>query len=80
MFFLTQYDGTLKNLRCIKVMFLCVMIGNVLSVWGARRQIEISDYELLLYSTIPQIMSHTYSLQWIDKNVTSDGDIVKINY
>lgn len=56
------------------------MIGNVLSVWGARRQIEISDYELLLYSTIPQIMSHTYSLQWIDKNVTSDGDIVKINY
>ena len=80
MFFLTQYDGTLKNLRCIKVMFLCVMIGNVLSVWGARRQIEISDYELLLYSTIPQIMSHTYPLQWIDKNVTSDGDIVKINY
>lgn len=80
MLFLTQYDGTQKNLHCIKILFLCVMMGNVLSVWGARRQIEISDYKLLLYSTMPQIMFHTYSPQWIDKNITSDGDIVKINY
>lgn len=80
MFFLTQYDGRKKSLSYIKVMFFCVMMGNALNIWGARRQIEISDYKLLLYNTMPQIMFHTYTDQWIDKNVTSEGDISKINY
>lgn len=79
-FFLTQYDGKKRRLCYIKIMFFCVMMGNVINIWGARRQIEISDYKLLLYNTMPQIMLHTYSPQWIDKNVTSDGDIVKVNY
>ena len=80
MFFLTQYDGRKKSLSYIKVMFFCVMMGNALNIWGARRQIEISDYKLLLYNTMPQIMFHTYTDQWIDKNVTSEGDVVKISY
>ena len=80
MFFLTQYDGRKKSLSYIKIMFFCVMVGNTLSIWGARRQIEISDYKLLLYNIMPQIMFHTYTDQWIDKNVTSEGDISKINY
>lgn len=80
MCYLVKYDGEKKKLCYLKIMFFFVMLGNVVNIWGARRQIDVSDYELLFYYTTPQIILHTYSAQWIERNVTSEGDIVKVDY
>lgn len=79
-YYLVNYDNRKRKFYYLKIMFLFVMIGNMVNIWGARRQIDISDYNLLFYTSVPQILFHTYSSQWIDENITTEGDIIKLDY
>lgn len=72
--FLNAFDGTRKQFRYLMILFLLTMFSNMTGLWSSRRQISISDFSLIYYASAPQIMMHTYSEQWINKNVYEDGD------
>lgn len=79
-YFLSVYDGSRIMKFYLKCMFWCVMLGNVMGVWSDRRPLAISEYSRVLYSTSFQILTFSYSEHWIDKNITPEGDISKIDY
>ncbi len=74
------YDYSKRSKLYLKILCLAVIFGNCMSVWSIRRQIEISDYSILLYSTAPQIICHTYDNKWINTHILPNGDISVINY
>ncbi len=77
---LVAYDNTRRMFKCLVVMFWLTMLSNVMGLWGFRRQLAVSDFPILLYSTSFHILNHTYDSNWIDQNVSGDGDILKINF
>ena len=77
---LVVYDGSRKMLKYLIVMFWLTMLSNVMGIWGSRRQISISDFPMLFYSSFFHIMSHTYDANWINRNVSEDGDLLQVNF
>lgn len=63
-----------KYLRLAVVLTSAVMISNVLNLWAKRREISLSDYQIFLYETTPQIFMHRYSPEWIGHHVFPNGD------
>ena len=61
-------------------MFWLTMITNLMGLWGYRRQIYISDYHMLLYSSSIHILRHTYDSNWMNENISDDGDMLKVNF
>lgn len=74
------FDGEKQMLRYLKIMFWLVMLSNIMGIWSIRRQIAISDFSMMLYSSSFQILSHTYNWNWIEENVSGDGDLLQLNY
>ena len=79
-YFLEIFDGSRQMLKYLKVMFWLVMISNLMGMWGFRRQFAISDFPMMFYSSSFQILAHTYDANWIDDNVSEDGNLLQINY
>lgn len=79
-YFLIVYDGSRTMKYCLKCMFWCVMISNIMGIWGVRRQIAISEYSQLLYSSSFHILTFSYDENWIDRNIAPNGDIIQLNY
>lgn len=77
---LTIYDGSLSFYKYLKIMFWLTMITNLMGLWGYRRQIYISDYHMLLYSSSIHILRHTYDSNWMNENISDDGDMLKVNF
>ena len=56
------------------------MMGNLINLWGIRRQLDVSEMPRIFYSNVFQVFSYTYDEKWINKNVSSDGGILQIDY
>lgn len=78
--FLWYYDGTRLKAVALRIMFWCVMMGNVINFWGIRRQLDVSEISRIFYSSTFQVISFTYDEMWINKNVSTDGGLIQINY
>ncbi len=72
--FLNAFNGTRKQCKYLLILFMLTMLSNIMGLWSSRREIIISDLSLICYASTPQILMHTYSEQWINKNVYEDGD------
>ena len=72
--FLNAFNGTRKQCKYLLILFLLTMLSNIMGLWSSRREISISDLSLICYASTPQILMHTYSEQWINKNVYENGD------
>lgn len=77
---LVVYDGSKKMLKYLVLMFWLTMLSNIMGIWGSRRQISISDFPILFYSSFFHIMNHTYDDNWIHRNVAEDGDLLQVNF
>ena len=78
--FLKLFDGSRQLLKYLKIMFWLVMVSNLMGLWTLRRQLSISDFPMMFYSSSFQILAHTYDSNWIDRNVSEDGDLIQINF
>lgn len=78
--FMWFYDGSRLKAKALRIMFWCVMMGNVINFWGIRRQLDVSEMPRIFYSNVFQVLSFTYDEKWIDKNVSPEGGIIQINY
>ena len=78
--FLWYYDGSQLKANALRIMFWCVMMGNLINLWGIRRQLDVSEMPRIFYSNVFQVFSYTYDEKWINKNVSSDGGILQIDY
>ena len=72
--FLNAFNRTRKQCKYLLILFLLTMLSNIMGLWSSRREISISDLSLICYASTPQILMHTYSEQWINKNVYENGD------
>lgn len=77
---LVAYDNTRKMFKYLVVMFWLTMLSNVMGLWGVRRQLAISDFPILFYSSFFHILNHTYDSNWIHQNVSGDGDLLQVNF
>lgn len=72
--FLSIYKNIPKYRRYLVIMFYLSLLSNLMGVWESRRQLSVSDIRIVAYSSVPQILSHTYSVSWINSNVYDNGD------
>lgn len=77
---LYTYNNSRKFLNYLIIMFWLSMLSNLMGLWAMRRQIYISDFNIMLYSTSLNIFNHTYDNNWIDNNVSEDGSFLQINF
>lgn len=75
---LVIYDNTKKMRKYLMILFWLTMLSNMLGIVGFRRQIQVSDLSILFYSTSFHVLNHTYDTDWIDRNVSEDGDILTV--
>lgn len=60
--------------KTILVLMLCSgCIYTASSLWGQRRQLSLSMEYKLLYSSSPAILCSTYTTDWLNLNIDSDG-------
>lgn len=77
-FLLRHYDGNSITMRkYIHLLFCLTLILDGMNIWAKRHELSISDMPMLSYSTSFQVLTHTYSDKWVDRNITPAGDLVK---
>ena len=74
------FDGSRQMLKYLKIMFWLMMLSNLMGLWGQRRQLAISDVTMMLCSSSFQVLRHTYDSNWIENNVSEDGDLIQIDF
>ena len=67
-------------LKYLKIMFWLMMLSNLMGLWEQRRQLAISDVTMMLCSSSFQVLRHTYDSNWIENNVSEDGDLIQIDF
>lgn len=76
--FLKYYNINNKIFQRTKYILLClVIVSTFSSVWSFRKQIALGDFEKLLYSSFPSLISQTYTQSWINTHVFDDGGFVQ---
>lgn len=60
--------------KSLKTLFYIVMISNIMGIWNNRRQIGVSDLNIIFFESTPTIISHTYDQKWISHHVFEDGN------
>lgn len=76
-FFLSHLVKVPKMAKQLSVLFVMIIMLDIMNLYGNWRQISISDMHMLAYKTSFQIIGHTYSPSWVDKNISSVGEIIK---
>lgn len=72
--FLTIYRQNARFHRYLVILFCLSIFSNLMGLWGSRRQLNISNMGIILYSSLPKILNYTYSEHWINSNVFDNGD------
>ncbi len=72
--FLSIYKNTKSYKKYLMALFLLTMFSNAMGLWASRRQLAVSDIKIIAYSSVPQILTHTYSEKWINSIVYDNGD------
>jgi hypothetical protein len=75
-YFLLIYDGSKQMRFMLKILCLFVIFGSFVEMYGMRRQIAVSQYDKLFYSTSFQLLQSSYDMHWINGNIDSDGNII----
>lgn len=76
-YILDNFKNRLIEKKMLKLLFLTVTISTLMGIWSQRKELSISDISKLAYQSTFQIITHSYNEKWIDKNISSDGDMVK---
>ncbi len=76
-FFISHFDGKRYMRKFMYSLLIMIIALDVMNIWARKRELSISDMSILTYSTSFHVLTHTYSDSWIDRNITTAGDIVK---
>lgn len=76
-FFLSHFVKVPKMSKQLSLLLVVIIMLDIMNLYGNWRQISISDMPMLAYKTSFQIIGHTYSSGWVDKNISSVGEIIK---
>lgn len=74
MHFLNIYKDSATFHKTLLILFYLSLFSNLMGLWGARRQLGVSDIKKIVYCSLPQILCHTYTEYWIDSTVFENGD------
>ncbi len=83
LFYIIYSFPTIKELYRIRILKTLIITGIILSfssLWGSRRELNISQEQKLFTTNIINILSHSYDYNWLRENVNEDGSPAKINY
>lgn len=72
-----RFRPVLSKIRILNVIFCFVMLSFLANIYSSKRQLGISREYKLLYSSFPVLLWNTYSEDWINKNISEDGNIIK---
>jgi hypothetical protein len=76
-YLLKHFQKENKMKKYLFVIFSLVILLDFMNIWAKRHEISVSDMSVLATSTSITILQHSYSDNWVDKNITSRGDLVK---
>ena len=76
-YILDSYSNKIVEQKILRLILSLVIFSTLMGVYSQRNELSISDMKKLTYQSTFQILFHSYDDKWIDKNITSDGDIVK---
>lgn len=74
---LLRFYPVLSKIRMLNLIFCFVLFSFLANIYSSKRQLEISCEYKLLYSSFPVLLLNTYSENWINRNISEDGDIIK---
>ncbi len=60
--------------KCAYVLFYLTLLDDGMGIWSCRKELIMSDSNILLYGSFPSIITHSYSEDWLNRNVFEDGD------
>lgn len=76
-FFFKHFNSQEIKKKFLRVLFYMVLVLDIMNVWAKRHEVDISDMSEITTSTSIGIIKHTYSDAWINRNITSYGDLEK---
>lgn len=74
--FLRYYQNNHLYKKCKYILLFMTIIATLSGLWANRRQWSLGDGHIILHSSFPSIITHTYSRDWINSHIYEDGDFV----
>lgn len=66
--------------RCdLQILFYVSLFVYAISIYSVKRELIVGKQRLLLHTPVPLAFSNIYTPQWIDENISSDGDFLGFN-
>ena len=75
--FLYLYRNTRLKKNMCQLLLLCYLISNIGYLYGYREPLFYGRTYKLMYSSMPAILCNNYDINWIRKNLDSDGEFKK---
>lgn len=75
--FMQVYRNDRLFRKCRDILLILAVLSTLTGLWSVRREWNLGDGSILLFSSFPTIISHTYSEKWISEHVYQNGDFVK---